>query len=178
MEFCFTRLRMRTAKISSTLGDLRATRIRQSRHKLVIIIASLWGKEHELVEKAKRCSRMSLASLWQSVVVQTLLNWAMGGNSSTPALIHQSSLLRRWHTKVFPNWSWDVGSPSAEKQCWWMDHTRRKSVYVEVEVIGPLPVGYRTVRRRLIGDEPFWWCWSQIFYTKKVCFWNTSQVWL
>jgi len=29
-------------------------------------------------------------------------------------------------------------------------------VYVEVEVIGPLPVGYRTVRRRLIGDEPFW----------------------
>ena len=50
---------MGTAKSVSTLEDLRATRKRKSRHNLVIgnwSIISLRGKEHELVEEAKRLS--------------------------------------------------------------------------------------------------------------------------
>jgi len=48
-----------TAKSASVLGDLKDTRKRQSCHKLVIgnwNITSLTGKEHELVEEAKRYS--------------------------------------------------------------------------------------------------------------------------
>jgi len=52
------------AQSASTLGDLRATRKRQSRHKLVIgnlHITSLKGKEHELIEEAKRYSLDAVA---------------------------------------------------------------------------------------------------------------------
>jgi len=38
----------------------------------------------------------------------------------------------------------------------------------------------RTVRRRCIGDSdsatPFRRWWSQIFYAKKMCFWNILKV--
>jgi len=50
---------METAQSASTLGDLEATRKRQSCHKLVSgnwKITSLTGKYHKLVEEAKRCS--------------------------------------------------------------------------------------------------------------------------
>jgi len=50
---------MGTAQSAFTLEDLKATRKRQSRHKLVIRnwnITSFTGKEHELMEKVKLCS--------------------------------------------------------------------------------------------------------------------------
>ena len=49
-----------TAQFTSTLWDCKAKRKRQSRHKLVIgnyNITSLRGKENELIEEAKLCSR-------------------------------------------------------------------------------------------------------------------------
>jgi len=51
---------MGTAQCASTLGDLRATRKRQCRHKLHKLVIGNWnitplmGKEHELVEEAKQ----------------------------------------------------------------------------------------------------------------------------
>jgi len=50
---------MGAAQSAFTLEDLKATRKRQSRHKLVIRnwnITSFTGKEHELMEKVKLCS--------------------------------------------------------------------------------------------------------------------------
>jgi len=52
-----------TTESASTLGDFKPTRKQQSCHKIMVgnwNIASLTGKEHELVEEAKR-------SFWETI---------------------------------------------------------------------------------------------------------------
>jgi len=104
--------RMMTAQSASTLGDLSATRKRQSRHKLIIgnwNITSLRGKSTNWSRKPNDIPWMLLASFWQSVVVLTLLSWTMGGYSSTSALSRSVT--------VCPGWSGYACKPSAGKLC-------------------------------------------------------------
>ena len=83
---CYTSERRKGSGHSSfTLGDLKARRKRQSRHKLVIgnwNITSLTGKSTNWSRKPHDILRLLLASLRLSVVVLTLWSCDMGGNSS------------------------------------------------------------------------------------------------